>query len=467
MSTNYDIVMRGLPIRASDIMSLRTNLDADLGHAGLSYPWTWTSVSANSPIQSKHLTEIRGAIQMLWDDRDAGDLPPWQAEGGTQLGVASSALPGQVLAPNVVQARTWLGQYERGAVPDPIQGIDSLSYRPNDEDSPEISSAWAADVTAIAPEIQVVRSIVTAREGTDGLREILSENTSDVNAYRRSLRKYRQDGRTYEVFLVVNIETYYRGGQVDDPILPGPGPDQLFPSPVATNTYIEEFAAEMKALIPLMRSDANGNKVCDNFIIWNEPNDYAINKRLEEYTFGAMLHRVWQECVKGNPTPPRLYPAGIQTVIGHPGSATDYMRKTIEYVRYRMDYAGESGWPWSGLNFHVHQQRDQAQFTAQFDNISSLRNANSQSGELLIGEWGVNVANSANLSVLYNQLVGVVNAKPTTMFYFSHQEFSEKDEHNNDVQWGCRVAGKNNVGGRFEYIPAGETALYDELGNAL
>lgn len=375
-------------------------------------------------------------------------------------------MPSSVLAPNVVQARTWLGQYELQAVPDPVQGIDSLSFRPADQDSPEISSAWAADVSALAPETKVVRSVATARSAGSGLRQILSADAGDIAAYRRSLRKYREDGRTYEIFLAFNIETFYQGGDINAPLDPGPGPDDEFPSPVATNLYIEAFAAEMKVLIPLLRTDGTGNEVCNNFIIWNEPNDFKPAKRLEEYTFGAMMHRVWQECVKTTPNPPKLYPAGIQTVIGHPGSATDYMRKAIEYVRYRMDDAGESGWPWSGLNFHVHQQRNQSQFTQQLDNIARLRNDFSQSPELLIGEWGVNVTNSANLAVLYNQLTGGVNGKPTTMFYFSHQEFKEKDSQGNEVQWGCRVAGKVEVAGRFEYIPSDETALYDELGNA-
>ena len=151
MSADYDIVMRGKPIRAADIMSLRANLNDDLLDAGLTYPWSWTTVSPGSLIHSDHLTEIRGAIQALWHHRSAGDLPPWQTEANTQFAAASSALPSSVLAPNVVQARIWLGQYEDDSVPVPRQGIDSLSYRPADEDSPEISSAWAADVTAIAP----------------------------------------------------------------------------------------------------------------------------------------------------------------------------------------------------------------------------------------------------------------------------------------------------------------------------
>ena len=57
--SNYHAVMSGQPIRAIDIMTLRSYLNDDLQAADLTYPWTWTTVSPGNPIQAKHLTEIR------------------------------------------------------------------------------------------------------------------------------------------------------------------------------------------------------------------------------------------------------------------------------------------------------------------------------------------------------------------------------------------------------------------------
>ena len=303
---------------------------------------------------------------------------------------------------------------------------------------------------------------VTTRAEPPRYREILSDNGSDLDAYRRSFEKYHSGGPNLQIFLVFNKETYDRGQNQNDPISDPPPPGE-FPPANATNAYIEAFAAEMKKLIPEFRQ---GNLVSD-FIIWNEPNSFAAAKRMEPYTFGAMLHRVWEECAMDQPNPPNLLPAGIETVIGHPGSAANYLRDAIRYVRFRMDSGGHTGWPWKGLNFHVHQLRNQTQFELEMKSVNDLRNNEDQNGELLIGEWGVNVTASATLAGLYQQLVGVTDSKPTKMFYFSHQRFFEKDEHDNDVEWGCRIAEVEEVTGRHEYVEGDKTALYDIVQSSL
>lgn len=55
MRTYYDAVMSGRPILASGIQTLRDYVQDDLNQAGITFQWTWTTVSCGSPRSLSHL----------------------------------------------------------------------------------------------------------------------------------------------------------------------------------------------------------------------------------------------------------------------------------------------------------------------------------------------------------------------------------------------------------------------------
>ena len=111
MTTSWtNPVSAGTPIRASDVQEVINAINANRSSAGLSpYPWTDPTVSAGTPIEAIHFTQMRGAIQGLWTHKNMGSLTPWRAYGLDGQGPG----PGKVVyAQDLLDVRRWVNQYE-------------------------------------------------------------------------------------------------------------------------------------------------------------------------------------------------------------------------------------------------------------------------------------------------------------------------------------------------------------------
>ncbi|MBI4492562.1 MAG: hypothetical protein HY690_07190 [Chloroflexi bacterium] len=145
-----DTAVAGGPIKASQVSGLRTAIDQDLAAAQLSYAWTWANVTPGTAVLAKHFTELRAAIQQLWDFKARGPLPAWTSgvtPGGPSLGTAATP----IRASDVTDLRTWLNQYEDNHPPS-AQGVDSKSYDPNSPVHPVIQVDWAQDIKSLSTQ---------------------------------------------------------------------------------------------------------------------------------------------------------------------------------------------------------------------------------------------------------------------------------------------------------------------------
>lgn len=104
----------GVPVRAGDIEEIRAAVALRRTETvpPLS-PMTWTDLPLQAgvtPIKAVHFTELRQAIEDLWQARDPGcRLPPWTADGPGGTGPA----PGRpIYAQDVLDLRAWLNQHE-------------------------------------------------------------------------------------------------------------------------------------------------------------------------------------------------------------------------------------------------------------------------------------------------------------------------------------------------------------------
>ncbi|MBI2305247.1 MAG: hypothetical protein HYU86_10960 [Chloroflexi bacterium] len=165
----------GSRILVFDVTELRNAIDCSRSAYGAP-PYSWTDPTLTpeqTRIKAVHLTEMRTAIQELWNQKAMGTLPAWT--GGTPT------TGGRILASHLTDLRTWLNQYETnttGAVYNPLRGLhlrNAADMRP-------------ADVTAartFAPKMVVVLSSDVLRPGTLNYLKELKAGDPSVEIFVR------------------------------------------------------------------------------------------------------------------------------------------------------------------------------------------------------------------------------------------------------------------------------------------
>jgi hypothetical protein len=259
---------------------LRSYIDDDLNDAAASYNWTWSNWSSGQDndryILAKHFTEMRAAIQVLWNTKGRGPLPSWTQE--TPQGPSTgSQNPSRVRATHVTDLRAWLNQYEENHPP-LTQGINSLSYDPlRDTRQPLIYNVspndWTGDVASLSEVTLFVRLEVVGRRYSDtNLNNTRDFLPVDFENYKDAYLQYKNRGM--RIFLVFT---------------------QQFHNPIganySTDAYRIDFANKLRDFLLYMRSYNVGT---DDVIIWNEPNSIGIPAYLSEDNFANLLYRCWK-----------------------------------------------------------------------------------------------------------------------------------------------------------------------------
>lgn len=132
--------------------------------------------SANTAI---HFTELRLAIQELWNLKLLGTLPAW-----TVGAFPSTSRP--VSVRDINDLRGWVNQYEGSSNPIDPQGLVSLSFDPvSDSSGDQVSSGWANDAAALLPPAPVpLLRRVRSKAVSDSVHDIVQ--SSKYAASRRS-----------------------------------------------------------------------------------------------------------------------------------------------------------------------------------------------------------------------------------------------------------------------------------------
>lgn len=128
-------VVRGQPAKGSHVVELRSAIDGNIAAADPPIsPWPWTWLNLNhpqaphpAPILAKYFTEMRAAIQRLWDNKGRGGLPGWSSSE-TPGGDSNNRAPTLIRATDISDLRRWLNLYEDNH---PRYGVDSKSYDPS------------------------------------------------------------------------------------------------------------------------------------------------------------------------------------------------------------------------------------------------------------------------------------------------------------------------------------------------
>lgn len=438
-------IMVGSPMLAADVSQLRTFIDQDIAAAGLSpHPWTWGNVVSGDPVLAVQFREMRAAIQRLWDFKARGPLPMWSSgaePGGPSVGAAATP----IFASDLTDLRTWLNQYEDNHPPSD-QSIDSFSFDPTDGRRPIITDAWAQDIKDLALEKPLfVRANVKAR----------SDNTipeEDLIQYRLACNRYRNKGLRVFALFSSEFDLIGPAGDPKDPL------EEDF-----ANSYIRHFSNRAAAI----SADLNANAGVEDYIIWNEPNDEgAPIKQLDEAHFAALLYHCWQKMT----AVPRMYMGGVIFGPGYEDqpdqNALDYLRTTYQVLFDQGLAGGEFGaWPWSGVNIHIHRDRSTNQLNAIFQGVKDIMVDFGESGELVVGEWGVTQEDQAADPNRISHLFNGIKPNASMMFFFKHGNFEEVPPPD-PITWGIHMFAIN-VG---EYVitdAPGGTNLHGPLDSLL
>ncbi|MFN8526425.1 MAG: hypothetical protein U0821_25270 [Chloroflexota bacterium] len=444
-----DTPVRGGPIKASHISTLRTYVDADLASIGKSYAWGWDTSEAavERVIKARHLTDLKAAIQILWNDKSRGPLPSWS--GGEEPGGPSNP-PGRnqsqtrIRASDVNDLRRWLNQYEDNH-PLQVQGIDTMSYAIRQPGQPLIQDAWAEDIRLLKTQQPLaVRCNVVAMPF--GANNTLDLADSDFARYEAAFNRFRAKG--LRVFALFTRQFYDRAAE-------SPGAD-LTPG-MHSNLYMREFASRVATAATRMRDNAGVR----DFIIWNEPNvgPNTSRDRLSELNYALLLRTCYQRL----PSDVRMYWGGVQFGPGDdpapdPDPLADSLPSrlprgpdlnTVAYIRNvhqalidrELVGAEIAPWPWAGINVHIHGPRHPTQVAAMFSHLDSIRLSEfGGTGELVIGEWGVQHGTYQAFPDALSKMYGFLfNGHPDLMFYYSHHHHLDP-VHDTDpnADWGLR-----------------------------
>ena len=132
MGRSYsDVVVPGRPMRAMHVSTLRDYIDEDKAQVPPAYRYTfsWSNIQAGDPVLAKYFTEMRDAIQLLWNFKGRGSIPNWTSDT-TPGGPSNNRAQTIIRASDVTDLRLWLDQYEDNHARKQ-QGIDSKSYDPS------------------------------------------------------------------------------------------------------------------------------------------------------------------------------------------------------------------------------------------------------------------------------------------------------------------------------------------------
>jgi hypothetical protein len=457
-------IVTGSPARASDIEELRDEINRVREIVGLS-PISWPEIGA---IKASDLTQMRSAIQDIWNDDDLefGTLPDW-----TGHAPASDNLD---LAVHIMDLRTWIS---RASDFPPEQGVDSYSYTPINSAQTNwavIGSNWRSNIqgfTGGAPDenkIKYVRCKIVAKP--DGAnRVLLSQDSGSLAKYAEAFGKYSP----IRVFALLNLETYRRGETYDAALgtVTYTRPGQPSITVNNTNMYIENFAYEAAQI-----HNSFKNSGVSDYIIWNEPNDTNPDvqpKHLSAAQFAALLRRCWQNMALPLPTSsrPRLYWGGILFTnisdSGNPQSGqVQYVDDVYSNVRSQLA-ADPVSWrpsddqlPWSGINVHLHHvpfEDSTSSGTVSFvknlvmDNVWSIQQSNGDGGWIIIGEWGVARQDLDDDEDALLKTFQRIRPWSTAMFYFTHPDFDQSDGDDADW-WGLANREPESQGGQDYWV---------------
>ncbi|MBI4492561.1 MAG: hypothetical protein HY690_07185 [Chloroflexi bacterium] len=173
----------------------------------------------------------------------------------------------------------------------------------------------------------------------------------------------------------------------------------------------------------------------DDYIIWNEPNEVG-GAPLDAEHFAALLRQCWLNLTDV----PRIYWGGV---IFGPGVGDQPDQNSLDYIRgvYQALYdrglaGGEYGaWPWTGINIHIHRDRTEAHIQNLFDAVNEIRSDWGESGDLLVGEWGVTAQDYNSDPNSLSHVFNLIKPHPSMMFLFAHHV------HEQGGTWGLRNFG--------------------------
>jgi hypothetical protein len=424
-------------MRATHISSVRTYIEQDqaLVPPAYRYSFSWPNVQSGDPVLAKYFTEMRQAIQLLWDFKGRPTLPNWTS-GVTPGGPSNSRTPTVIRASDVTDLRLWLNQYEDNHAPKQ-QGIDSKSYDPSygspsdphpivlDYDiSGDESWNWVSDISQLTHDPVYgplyVRTVISSpNAGTQ------NPSQTDFNNFNTAFSRYTNKG--VRVYALLDQTFYTASGQSLNDNLSN-----------RTNSFITGFA-NRAALVSQNFSNVDG------YIIWNEPNVLVSQGPPPVYVnkpenFAALLYQCRQAMGSG----PRIYWGGIQVGPGYDGFSVDYIGKVYKWYDDEFHVLDPSRtdpftWPWVGINLHFHNDsRSANDISTYFTNVRNTKvNTYGDNGEIIIGEWGVRQDefrnNNASLTNVYTD---VINNSPDIMFFFAHH--GVRDPVYSNLYWGIR-----------------------------
>lgn len=439
--TYSDVVVPGRPMRATDISTIRTFIDQDKAVVppAYRYSFSWSNAVSGDPVLAKYFTEMRQAIQLLWNFKGRGSLPNWTSgiePGGPSNPSGHNRTPSVIRASDITDLRLWLNQYEDNHAPKQ-QGIDSKSYDPNyngpggahpivldyDIDGDE-SWNWVSDISQLTHDTTFgplyIRTVVSSPgNGTQ------NPSQSDFSNFNTAFSRYVNKG--VRVYALLDSTFYSSPGHSLDDNLSG-----------RTNDFIAGFSSKA-ALISQNFSNVDG------YIIWNEPNVLISQGPPPIYAykpenFAALLYQCSQAIVSGT----KVYWGGIQVGPGYDGFSVDYISKVYKWYDDEFQVLDPNrstpfSWPWAGVNLHFHNDsRSSSDISNYFNNVRNIKvKQHGDNGEIIIGEWGVTQdAFHSNNSSLTNVYTNVIANKPDIMFFFAHH--GVQDPVSSQLHWGIR-----------------------------
>jgi hypothetical protein len=433
--TYNDVVVPGRPMRATHISSIRTYIEQDqaLVPPAYRYAFSWPNVQTGDPVLAKYFTEMRQAVQLLWDFKGRPPLPNWTS-GVTPGGPSNSRTPTMIRATDVTDLRLWLNQYEDNHAPKQ-QGIDSKSYDPNyngpggshpvvlDYDIGGDSTwNWVSDIAELTHDPifgpVYVRTVISSPNGGAS-----NPSNSDISGFNSAFSRYTN--KNIKVYALLDPSFYTNSVQsLNDPLTN------------RTNEFINGFSSRA-GLVSQQFSNVEG------FILWNEPN--VIHQAggppdINPENFAALLY----QCRQSMGSIPKLYWGGIQFGPGGGGPALDYIDSIYKWYDDQFHVLDPSrtdpfAWPWSGINLHFHNDsRSESDYANIFASVRHTKvDKYGDSGEIIIGEWGVTQdafeQDSQSLTHVYSR---IISNKPDIMFFFAHHGVI--DPVDSSLHWGIR-----------------------------
>jgi hypothetical protein len=449
----------GEHIEADYVQTLRDAIDQAFTDARPVIPpwsWTWPRNVLGSRVLAKHFTEMRAAIQRLWDNKGRGELPGWTS-GVTPGGPSNSRASTPIRATDIHDLRRWLNQYEDNH---PKHGVDAKTYAPSFPNRPMIQVSpsnqnWVQDIRNLSPRTLFIRADIRARRTEDG-DNIVPLSSTDTGYYKLVFEEFRSQGMP--VFAVLTNLWF-------DP--PGLDVKESVDNPEFSNGYIEAFALAAKSLAAEFMTAG----VFD-YVIWNEPNiDQGLS--LQQENFASLLWHTRQQ-LNTLSFQPRMYWGGVwlRNTPTIASENSNYIEEVYDALVNANKASPTGPWPWDGINLHIHRVREQPFVDSVFNDLlrDKLRIQRNDRAIWMVGEWGITVEDyyeGKRLTPTYNRL----RAKADLMAYFSHHYNFEI----NIGTWGTRRWSEEQppqpdtgiTPGKTLIVPPNDkTELYEELQDA-